>query len=378
MLIAPGPRDDELTARAGVTNGTTRVLRLAGPSLPYDRTYHLLARFDKIRTRVGAENPDVLEAHSPYLGVAATLACGRNAARVRTAFWHSDHLSTYLVPALARITGRRVANAALWPVWHGIRALLAPFDTTFVAGKKQLERLRAAGVGRVEHVPFGVDVTTFNATARSDARRRELLAGAAPSTFLMVGVGRLAVEKRWDVVLDAFGRLRAERDAILVLFGDGPERSRLQQRASPGVRFAGYEPDRARLASALASADLLVHACPYETFGLAVAEAVASGLPVVVPEAGGADESTDPACAESYPSLDSVGCAAAIGRILARDRGALRSRALEASTRVLTLQGHFERVLSIYADLLRQREGERERDVARPRFDPRRNAGLGP
>jgi alpha-1,6-mannosyltransferase len=302
----------------------------------------------------------VLEAHSPYLGAAAVLACGRSAARVRTLFWHSDHLSTYLVPALAQITGRRIAEAALSPGWRGMGALLDRFDATFVAGKKQSERLRAAGLRRVEHVPFGVDATTFNAARRSDSRRRDLLGGAAEATALIVGVGRLAVEKRWDVALEAFGRLRAERDAILVLFGDGPERSRLEQRAPPGVRFAGFEPDRSRLAAALASADLLVHACPFETFGLAVAEAVASGLPVVVPDAGGAAESWDPACGESYRSLDSLACAAAMGRILARNRGELRRRALEASARVPTHRGHFERVLSIYGDLLREREGKRE------------------
>ena len=75
---------------------------------------------------------------------------------------------------------------------------------------------------------------------------------------------------------------------MLVLYGDGPERARLEARAPHGVRFAGFEQDRDRLAAALASADVLVHGCPYETFGLGVAEAVACGLPVVVPDAGGA------------------------------------------------------------------------------------------
>jgi hypothetical protein len=71
---------------------------MAGPALPYDRTYHLLGRFDKIRSRVRAERPDVLEAHSHYLGVAAVVAAGRSATRVRTAFWHADHIGTYLEP----------------------------------------------------------------------------------------------------------------------------------------------------------------------------------------------------------------------------------------------------------------------------------------
>ena len=56
--------------------------------------------------------------------------------------------------------------------------------------------------------------------------------------------------------------------------------------APPGVRFTGFEKRREALASALASADVLVHGCPFETFGLGVAEAVACGLPVVAPDEG--------------------------------------------------------------------------------------------
>jgi alpha-1,6-mannosyltransferase len=115
----------------------------------------------------------------------------------------------------------------------------------------------------------------------------------------------------------------------------------------------GFEQDRARLASALASADVLVHGCPYETFGLGVAEAVACGAPVVVPDAGGAAASADRTCSETYASLDAEACAAAIERVLSRSTGELRAYALEAAARVPTAAQHFERVTSVYRDLLR-------------------------
>jgi alpha-1,6-mannosyltransferase len=327
-------------------------MRVAGPALPYDRTYHLLGRFGKIRSVVLAERPDVLESHSPYLATAAVLACGRGAARVRTAFWHSDHLGTYVQPALAKHVGETAAEVATTPLWRGVRALLAPFDATFVAGVAQEKRLRSARVKNVVHVPFGVDTRTFAPAARSDARRLELLAGSAGP--LLVGVGRFAVEKRWDVVLDAFARFRALRGGTLVLFGDGPERDRLRARAPEGVRFAGFETDRGRLATALASADALVHGCPYETFGIGVAEAVACGLPVVVPDAGGAAEGVDPSCGETYRSLDADACVRALEDLLTRDSASLRERALHAASRVLTLEQHFGRVLAAYDDLLRE------------------------
>ena len=70
-------------------------------------------------------------------------------------------------------------------------------------------------------------VGIFTPEARSASRRQELVggAGAPEGAALLVGVGRFAVEKRWDVVLSAFRRVRAGREAVLVLFGDGPERA---------------------------------------------------------------------------------------------------------------------------------------------------------
>jgi alpha-1,6-mannosyltransferase len=356
-VIAPGPRDEDVEAgpKVAVSGVRARLVRIGGPALPYDRSYHLLARFDKVRSRVRSELPDVLEAHSPYLGAASVVACGRQHARVRTAFWHADHLGTYLGPALTNVIGERGSDAIVSGLWRGVRALNAPFDAVFVAGLGQARRLRSAGVRRVVHVPFGVDAATFCPARGSLARRSELLGGGGDSATLIVGVGRFAVEKRWDIVLEAFERLRARRNAVLVLFGDGPERSRLERLAPPGVRFIGFEQSRIRLGTAMASADVLVHGCPSETFGLSVAEAVASGLPVVVPDAGGAAESADPSCSETYRSLSADACASAIERLLQRDRAELRARSREAASRVPTIEQHFSRVLATYEELLRER-----------------------
>jgi alpha-1,6-mannosyltransferase len=346
MVMAPGPENVESVVHASAAPaGSTSLLRIAGPALPYDRTYHLLGRFDKIRARLRAESPDVLEVHSPYLATGAVLAAGRGASRVRTAFWHADHIGTYLEPWLGKNLSR--------PLFWAVRPLLAPFDATFVGGLAQARKLRAIGVQNVEHVPFGVDGGTFHPQARTEAERRRLLGDAPPGSALLVGVGRFAFEKRWDVVIDAFARVRARRPAVLVLFGDGPERAKIERRAPPGVHFAGFQTDRARLAAALASADALIHGCARETFGLSVAEAVACGLPVVVPDAGGAPESADPSCSQLYAREDPDACAAAILRLLAQDPGDLRARAIKASGRVPTAAAHIQQVLSLYDALLR-------------------------
>lgn len=356
LVIAPGPRDEDAppSLRVAPVMGRSRLTRFAGPAQPYDRTYHLLYRFDKIRRRIRAERPDVLEAHSPYLATAALLSCGPRAARLRTAFWHSDHLGVYVEPTLTRAVGAHWAAAAARPLWGAVRTLLAPFDATFAAGRLQAEQLRAAGVQRVVHVPFGVDSETFRPEARSPQWRREWLGDLGDDARLLLGLGRFAMEKRWDVVLDAYASLRPRRKVALLLLGDGPERARLERRAPPGVHFAGFEGDRMRLATALASADLLVHASPYETFGLSIAEAVACGLPIVVPDAGAAPEHANPGCGITYKSLDPAACAAAIETALDRPRDELRAKALQAAARVRTAQQHFHQVVGTYDELLRE------------------------
>ncbi|MGD0674927.1 MAG: glycosyltransferase [Polyangiaceae bacterium] len=354
VVIAPGPRDEvaAVAAESRSGRGQSTLVRFAGPTQPYDKTYYFLQSFRKIRRRVRAESPDVLEAHSPYLATAAVLAAGRTAARLKTAFWHSDHIGVYLEPMVARHVGPIWASSMARGLMRGVRGLLAPFDATFAAGRRQAERLRAAGVRRVIHIPFGVDKQTFRPSARRDEWRAKI--GADGDTAILVGAGRFAAEKHWEVVLEAFRRVRTHRKAVLVLFGDGPERRELERQAPPGVNFVGFERDRTRLATGFASADILVHGAPYETFGLSIAEAVACGVPIVVPDGGGAAEHTAPACSEIYRSLDPIACAAAIESLLARRPEALRARALEVAEQVPPMENHFRQVLAAYDELLRE------------------------
>jgi alpha-1,6-mannosyltransferase len=309
---------------------------------------------------VRREKPDVLEVNSPYLAMAGALAAPRSDVGIRTFWWHADFIDTYLRVMLERRVSSGFADVVLAPAWAAVRAMLGQCDATFSASKWQTEKLVGHGVPRVRHVPFGVEKDVFDPSARSDVRRRELLGDgeATESRALFIGVGRFAVEKRWDVVLDAFAKVRAGGvDATLVLFGDGPERASLEAKVAGrgDVRFFGFVKDRASLASALASADVLVHGCPYETFGLGVAEAMSCGLPVVVPDEGGACESVDRASGEIYASRDANACAAAIVRISSRDRGELRANALRAAKKILRVEEHFENVLDAYRELLAER-----------------------
>jgi alpha-1,6-mannosyltransferase len=311
---------------------------------------------------VTALEPDVLEIHSPYVAAAACLSVSRRHFGVRTFVWHSDFIDTYLRVMLERNAGlrRETATVLLEPLWGMVRLIASRCDATLVAAKWVEDKLVSHGVPRVLRLPFGVERGAFSPSARRDAIRQDLL-GDHPGASLLVGVGRFAVEKRWDVVLDAFEAVRRETPCVLALFGDGPERAAIEARArdTGGLRVMGFETDRTKLASALASADLLVHGCPYETFGFAVAEAMSSGLPAVVPDAGGAAELADDTWAERYVAGDATSCARAIRRMLARidseGRESLQGHAVRAARRLPTVRQQFEAGYEAYARILRDR-----------------------
>ena len=100
-------------------------------------------------------------------------------------------------------------------------------------------------------------------------------------------LGRLSREKNLVLLLEAWAALHAVRpDARLLLVGDGPLAGALR---GPGVVQAGAL-HGAELATVVASTDLLAFPSETETFGNAVVEAQAAGLPVVVSTRGAAHE----------------------------------------------------------------------------------------
>lgn len=70
-----------------------------------------------------------------------------------------------------------------------------------------------------------------------------------------------------------------------MVVGDGPARERLT-RQLPEVHFLGYR-SGSELAAIVASLDVFVHTGPHETFCQAIQEALAAGVPVIAPAAGG-------------------------------------------------------------------------------------------
>lgn len=173
---------------------------------------------------------------------------------------------------------RTYMGAGETAAWRRIRSVHAAADLTLAPSSAALHDLDSHGVPRVKLWPRGVDTVRFRPGHRDGTLRRAL----APNGELIVGyVGRLAAEKQVELLAGVCG-LPGVR---VVVVGDGPSRPGLEE-SLPGALFLGSRTGD-ELARIFASLDVFAHTGPFETFCQTVQEAMASGVPVVAPAAGG-------------------------------------------------------------------------------------------
>jgi len=137
-------------------------------------------------------------------------------------------------------------------------------------------------------IPNGVDTGRFAplAPAQKKALRSRLALPA--EARIVIFVGRLAPEKRVDLLTGIWRSVRqAVPRALLLILGSGPEEAGLKQRAGDGILFLGSQPD---VTPYLQAADLFVLPSAAEGLSLALLEALACGLPVIATSVGGNPE----------------------------------------------------------------------------------------
>ncbi len=166
------------------------------------------------------------------------------------------------------------------------------------ARKRWLNRLGVKQVAVSEFVKermiaYGADVQSIAVIENfltpervDDAPRRP--AFTTPGIRKVVVISRLDPIKRIDLLLDALDATPELRGIEFEIYGSGSEEETLKSRAlanNPNVHFLGYRPD---IPERMSRADLLLHLCPEEPFGLAILEGMAAGIAVLVPNSGGA------------------------------------------------------------------------------------------
>jgi len=237
--------------------------------------------------------------------------------------------------ASARASGAPLAQKAMW---QGARLALRRAAAVIAVSQDVRSQI---GFGDV--IPPALDLPAANEGARAGVRR-EL--GTPEDRLVILAVGRLHPDKQLDVFIRAVDGTGAEG----WIAGDGPQRQALEELADgTGVRLLGHRSD---VGSLLAAADIFALPAHAESYGFAVMEAVAAGLPVVATRTGAIPELVGDAGVLVSPE-DSGGFRRAVQELA--ESAELRQRlAAAARERRLPSPGELaDRVAEVYTRVLR-------------------------
>ncbi|MFB6163848.1 MAG: glycosyltransferase [Haloarculaceae archaeon] len=275
-------------------------------SFPFYEGYH--AAVPSIPDAVAECDPALVHTHTPFLLGLSGLQFARRQGVPLVASYHTPtaEYADYIAEGWLHVPVERAAR--VYERWYMNRA-----EVVVVPSEPARHHLREIGVRTpVEVVPNGVDIDAF-APVEGDAFRRQYDLGDGP----LVGyTGRHGFEKGLELILDATDGM----DVTVVLGGDGPARSQLEERAAEvdvDARFLGFLP-REELPAFYAALDVFAFPSPVETQGLVALEANACGTPVAAVDAGAlSDTVVDGETGYRAPPGDADAFRAAIERTLA-------------------------------------------------------------
>jgi phosphatidylinositol alpha 1,6-mannosyltransferase len=351
LVIAPRPPGErgvgegekklahgERGARAG-DGFAFPVVRVPAVPLPGYPSFRLGLPSRRVRAALIRHKAEVVHLASPVFLGAHGAAVARRLGLPTVAVYQTD------LPSYAR--AYRLGRAGEAFAWRWLRGIHNGAARTLAPSTVTATGLLGQGIGNVWLWGRGVDTRRFDPAKRSQELRAALLAKGQGGELIVGYVGRLATEKRVELLAG----ITALAGVRLVIVGAGPAEAMLRQQM-PDAIFLG-ERRGEELAAIYASLDVFVHSGPYETFGQTLQEAAASGLPVVAPAAGGPlDLVADGVTGYLVPPSDPDAFTAAVARLAADPAtcaafgAAGRRKVLSRSWAALTeeLIGHYAAV----------------------------------
>jgi glycosyltransferase involved in cell wall biosynthesis len=213
---------------------------------------------------------------------------------------------------------------------------------------------------KVTCIPHGVDLRRFRGDPAARAASRGAL-GVPDDTVLVGAAGHFGPVKGLDVAIRAFalagGRRPGRTQLVIAGTGSPVDRVRLQGLAAGApagtVKFIGFQDPSERFFAGL---DLFIHTPRAEAFGLVVAEAMATGLPVIATRVGGLLDLVRPGeTGILVPPDDLVQTTGALESLLsdARERVRLGARAAQVAAEEYGLELCASRHVELYKTVVR-------------------------
>ncbi len=348
-ILAPG--DSHAVIEKGPN---ARIVTIPGPRFPLDRNYWYFDGEAALHRTLDELAPDFLEVSSPWRS--PSLVSRWPGTAPRALVMHADPMSAYAYRWLEPILPRHTIDRRFEPFWKHLRLMGQSFDRVVCASAELQTRLAQGGVANTSLHPMGIEAGVFSPHRRSPALRRHLLELCElPETAqLLIGVGRLSAEKRWPMVVDAVAAASQSMPIGLVILGAGNQKKRIERQiaGNPHIRLLAPERDRMTFSTLVASADAMIHGCEAETFCMAAAEARASGVPVIVPDRGGAADHARGGAGLTYRAGSALAAADAALRLL-------RDPPRQPFPGVVTMRQHFELLFADYEALVADRTARR-------------------
>jgi alpha-1,6-mannosyltransferase len=299
VLIVPGERTQDLDVGRF---GRIHVIK-AAPAPAFDRRYRMIlphrylpGTASRIVDILVRERPDLVEICDkyslPYLAAMLRKAWHPRVPRPALVGLTCERLDDNLA---AYVNGSRAARG--FARWYMRTIYGPPFDAHIAISAYTAAELHEAlpdrAPGFIRICPMGVDMDRFGPHHASAALRASILTrcGGTPDSVLLFYAGRLSPEKNVGLLVSMLQELACSgrEDFRLAIAGDGPLAPWLRAKAAAmgGRILLLGNLDPGALAAHYASCDVFVHPNPREPFGIGPLEAMASGVPVVVPSAGG-------------------------------------------------------------------------------------------
>jgi alpha-1,6-mannosyltransferase len=338
------PADDDAVVEFGPR---ARIRTIASPRFPLDRKYWYFNDEPALHAALDTLAPDLVEASSPWRS--PLMVANWRPEVPKALIMHADPLSAYAYRWLEPLVSRETIDRRFVRYWDHLRELGRLYDAVVCASDDLASRMKAGGVRNVVTVPMGVEPQRFSASKRNGDLRASLLkqCGLGPDATLLVAAGRLAPEKRLPMLVEAVTIAGRHRQLGLAIFGEGRDSTNILRSigGNPHIRLFRPERDREKFARVLASADAFLHGCEAETFCMTAAEANASGIPVIVPDRGGAADFAKGQMGFSYRAADHADLVRAI--LTLPDR--LTARSTRGMVRAM--DDHFAALFAIYENL---------------------------
>lgn len=300
------------------------------------------------------------------LAVAGYIARERNRIDLVYFLMQGLHLATGLlvtralgIPVIMKFSGSNIITA-MQKSRIGraeIRWLQRWARSVMVLNEGMVEEAVWAGFTRDQlfWMPNPVDVDVFTSLPPDQKLEMRDRLGLDRSAKIVLYAGRLAVEKRLDSLVRGFAQLALRvPEAVLVLVGDGPERSTLETLATQlgigrNVRFAGRIP-AADIPSWLQAADAFALVSALEGFPCSLVEAMSAGLPSLVSDIPANTQLIQPGSnGLTAPVGDAAAIAIGLERIL--EDADFRARVGSAARQQVVANFSTDKVVSRYESL---------------------------